>query len=125
MGSIGNFSFIQMKGPGIPEPSAGVESLDRPWVDGSAWRAMATKGAEFEIETYEGVANVTTANTTEEAYKALIGQLVTVIDDLGQVKPDVLVQGVRVVRKQRLLNPTDSSVSYLIQAVWALKTMYY
>jgi hypothetical protein len=124
MGSIASFNFLQMKGPGIPEPSAGIESLDRPWVDGSAWRAMATKGAEFELETYEGVANVIEANGTEESYKALIGQLVTVVDDLGQTKPNVLVQGVRVIRKQATLSPTDTAATYLVQAVWALKTMY-
>lgn len=123
MSSIGGFTFLQMKGPGIPEPTAGVESLDRPWVDGSAWRAIATKGAQFEAETYEGVANVSTANSTEEAYKALIGQLVTVVDDLGKTKPNVLVEGVRVVRVQAVLNPTESSVAYLVQAVWAMKTI--
>ena len=122
MSQIGSFNFIQMKGPGIPEPTGGVQSLDRPWVDGTAWRAIATKGSEFEMETYEGVANLSTANSTEESYKLLVGTLVTVVDDLGKKKTNVLVQGVRVVRVNAAISPTDSSVAYLVQAVWALKT---
>ena len=123
MSSIGNFTFIQMSGPAIPAYGAGVESLSRQWVDGEAWRVLATKGGEFEAETFEGVSTLSIANGTEDDYKRLIAQLVTVIDDLGQVKLNVLVQGVRVVRKQRILHPTDPSMTYFVQAVWALKTI--
>lgn len=121
MSSIGSYSFIKMDGPPMPTLGADVELLgEREYIDGTAWRLAATKGSQLEVRTVAGVNLVTDANTLESNYQALRGTQVTVIDDLGQTRNNVLIQGVRVIGKQRVLKATASSVNYLVTAVWAM-----
>ncbi len=121
MSSIGSYNFIRMEGPPMPTLGAGVELLgEREYIDGTAWRLMATKGDQLEVRTTAGIDTVSNANGLEALYKALINTQVTVVDDLGQTRNNVLIQGVRVIGKQRVLKATTSGVNYLVTAVWAM-----
>ena len=86
MPSVGTENFITLRGEVLPKSAQSLE-ITRPNVDGVATKLVGTKGEQFQLV---GVADValgapfaTTLKTKMEAYMALAGTLVTVVDDHG------------------------------------------
>lgn len=119
--SIGTFYFGKMTGPQIPSLAASVQIIDRPGTDGTVSRVNALKAEEVTKFTLEGVQLLATANARADAYAALKGYHVTVVDDLGRIVYQVLVIDVRVTRVQRVLAASVPTTNYIVYATWLLK----
>jgi len=110
-----------MVGPQIPALASFVEPIDRPGVDGEAFRQNANKVAAIEIFTKQWVTTLTAANLAIDYYSALKGYTVTVVDDLGRTINNVMVLDVRVNAVQTILTSSPTGYTHQVSAVWYLK----
>jgi len=125
MASIGSISFIRMTGPKIPQALPVVQTIDREGIDLSAFRIQAYKNAEITVRTVQSVSTAALANAAPNAYAALIGSTVTVVDDLDLTTTDVLVVDARVVRTQLLAASAPTGSAALVYGVFVLRPTLY
>jgi hypothetical protein len=121
MASIGGISFIRMAGPKIPSALPVVQTIDRQGVDLSAFRLQAYKNAEITVQTTQAVASATLANLAPDAYAALIGTKVTVVDDLDLTTLNVMVIDARVIRTQLTAATAPTGTAALVMGIWILR----
>lgn len=119
--SIGTIEFLRMAGPKIPAALPVVQSIDREGVDLTAFRVQAYKNAETTVMTTQAVASVATANLAPNAYAALIGTVVTVVDDLGLTTYNVIVIDARVTRIQQAASSSPAGTGAIISGIWILR----
>ena len=110
-----------MDGGQLHKLSSQVEEFSRPGVDGVGFRVKAKKAPTGQKHTFEGVTLLANANASAEAYEAIKGTLVTVIDDSGRTVTNVMVIDVQVMRVTATLLSVPAGNNYLVEAVWTLK----
>lgn len=94
---VTTLNFVRLRGN--PDPMAyRIERIDRAGSDGIAYRKGAKKPSPFTVETFEDLATAAETETKLESYKAMVGSLVTVIDDFTVTRTNVMVLGVAPVR---------------------------
>jgi len=121
MSSIGALSFINMIGPQLPALASHIEAINRPGVDGEAFRENAKKVEGIQVQTTTWVVSSALANAAIDNYSALKGSLVTVIDDNGRTVNNVMVLDVIVNRITPILISSPLGYSHSINATWYLK----
>ena len=121
MSSIGVITFIRLSGPQIPKLASFIETIDRPGVDGEAFRENAKKVQGLQIRSIEWVVNIAAANNAIDVYSALKGSLVTVVDDLARSVANVMVIDVQVNRVRTILTSSPSGYSHQVEGTWLLK----
>ena len=101
MASIGGHTVFSISG--LPEPAAHRNVLlERPGVDGASARTEGLRAEETTVMTTTFVDGAAAVKSTPETYAALVGSIVTVVDDFGNSVHNVLVQAVRVVDVRRV-----------------------
>ena len=121
MSSIGALTFINMTGPQLPALASHIEAIDRPGVNGEAFRENAKKVQGIQVQTTMWVVSLALANAAIDNYSALKGTLVTVIDDNGRTVNNVMVLDVQVNRIRPILTSSPSGYSHSVNATWYLK----
>ena len=121
MSAIGAYTFLQMTGPQVPARAAAVEVIERPGVDGSAFREEAQKVPELILNTLAAATTLAAANLACDNYALLKGTLVTVVDQLGRTVPYVMVLDVRVTRVAPCAGSAPVGTNYLVWAQWWVK----
>lgn len=107
MASIGPYTVFSISG--LPEPPQHKNVLlERPGVDGAAARTEGLRAEVTTIQTTTFLADAAAILTTPQTYASLVGALVAVQDDFGNIVYNVFVQNVRVLRIHRIGvgNPT-------------------
>lgn len=96
---------------GLPDPMGHeVEVVHRPGSDGIAYRVIGHRSDEFVLRTSVDHDNIAATLTAIEAYKALQGTLITVLDDRGRTWVGLLVLNVREITARKIVG-ADSGVS--------------
>ena len=121
MSTIGSFSFIRMTGPQIPALALAVEPINRPAVDGVAFRDDARKVREIMLETIATSTTLAAANVAVDNYAAIKGTLVTIVDDFGRTVNYVMILDVGEVRIQPVSGSSPAGTAYLVKAAWRVK----
>ena len=102
--------------------SSRVEEFSRPGIDGSGFRILAKRAPVSQKQTVAAVATLADANAAADAYDALKGSLVTVVDDLGRTNNNVMVIDVQVGSPRSVLKSVPTGINYLVDAIWTLKS---
>ena len=89
--SIGGHSFIFLRGAIDLATGTRTQDITRANVDGVAFRQIGKRSDDFDVIS-EG--DVDVVSTAVNAYKALEGTLVTVVDDAGVSETNVAVRRV-------------------------------
>ena len=101
MASIGGYTVFSISG--LPAPAAHRNVLlERPGVDGASARTEGLRAEETTVTTITFLVSSGQVKTVPETYAALVGSLVTVVDDFGNLVNNVLVQAVRVLDVRRV-----------------------
>lgn len=120
MSSIGSNNFIRMSGPQVPALAIAMATINRKGRDGEVFRSDARKVPEVIQRTVTYVTSAGDANSADDVYKALIGSLVTVVDDHGRSVSNVMVLGAQVDFIQAVTTAT-ATASHLVYGSWLLK----
>ena len=124
--SIGDESFVLLSGQ-IDDPSDQVEVIQRPGVDGVAFRLMGNHPSPFELVSLEDFSSLSGARDAMIAYKALKGG--DPVDLVWQdVTPDDQVKVIDVVQHELRaatciiggVNLANGSTGFLLRARWTL-----
>ena len=91
---IGSYTFIKLEGSVVGFTEA-MEDITRPGVDGVAIRYQGQRAPEFEMISEADVSSKSGVATLMALYRALVGTLVTVKDDLGNSHTYIAVKGVQ------------------------------
>lgn len=101
MSAIGIQSFFRMDGAVEPARTR-VETLDRPGVDGAAFRDLGETAPESVLVTETLLSTLALVETTIDGYAALVGTDQTVTDGLGNSRTGVMVLDMQVVEQRQL-----------------------
>lgn len=100
--TIGGNSVITMRGAAQPLVER-MRGITRPGVDGSAYKKLGQRAEPFELYTMSGVTSVANARTLiETTYAALVGTLVTLVDDHNTTWNNVAVLAITSARVKKL-----------------------
>jgi hypothetical protein len=121
MSSIGAYNFVSIKGPPIPSLAVAMAPIKRAGVDGSAFRRDAKGVPEIILQATSWAVSETLALTSPDLYAALVGSLVTVVDDLGRTVNNVMVLACQVTRISRLGVSTEPTAEFMIRSVWKVQ----
>lgn len=124
--SIGGISQICIKGPPLATMGQAVEIITRPGVDGVAAKQYGLRPGVNQAVSVTDAEDASDVTTLLEAYDALKGALVTVVDDLGRTHNNVLVQDCQAVQAKAIsgaggyVRCTTTPPTYLVYASWML-----
>jgi len=124
MSSIGGRSVLSIDGDFDLATGEQLEDITRANVDGISYRKLGKRGHPFQLISLVDVATAGAAKAELEAYKALQGTLVTVVDDTGASVSQLAVLSVRRAGPvRRVVNPVGgvNGGSYLLAARWDLE----
>ena len=121
MSTIGEQTFIRLSGPQMPALAKNMAVISRQGKDGAVFRADAKKVPDVPVRGLAVTETLGSAQTAIDTYQALIGTLVTVVDDLGRSTSNVMVLGVQVDRVQFMTTPSPSTAVYWVYSSWLLK----
>jgi len=121
MSTIGGFTFFEMRGEKLQPAADRLAILSRPGTDGEVIREEPQKTRPFEKQTIEAYTVLATANNAAVDYAALIGTLVTVVDELNWTAYNVLIADVQNIRVVPVINASVANVNYLVSATWVMK----
>lgn len=99
-----------------------LEEITRTGVDGNAYFNQGARSTTSTLQTHETfVSGTTSVKTKLEAYRALQGTVVTVVDGHGTTWTNVLVSSVEcVVSSVGALSGGTANADKLIQATWSV-----
>lgn len=120
MASIGGFTFLSME-PSLPD--AGQPSLveiNRPRVDGVMVINEGLRPVPHVIRTTTICSTSGQLATLPIAYAALVGQLVTIIDDYGNSANNVLVKRVATISARTVLTSSPPSAG-ILEVEWEVQ----
>ena len=123
MPSIGGNSVLTLRGE-FQTLAQTLEPITRPNIDGVAYRVVGQRGGPFRMLSIVDVDDDAAAEALADTYKALIGTLVTVLDDHGQTHTNIVVLDSRILRKQPVKQAgggLSTSQGYLVTTVWTLE----
>jgi len=103
MSSIGLYSFIFVKGNTNGQRQT-VEPFDRPGIDGESFQMRGTRAELSTFTSFRDLAFFASAKSNILAYENMVGDVVTVIDDLGNAWANMLVMGVRQINARAIGN---------------------
>lgn len=118
MPSLGAYNFISLTGA-ITPPGPVVEPIQRPGVNGTAWRYLGSKGYGFHVDTIAFVPTAADGRSLIINYANLVGSDLVLTDATGQVW-GVYVEHVTTRQPYRVLAATLGS-GYLVHARWQLR----
>ena len=120
MSAIGSENFIAIRGE-IDVLGETLELITRPAEDGVAFRKMGKHSRPFRLVTFADVdTGGTPVKTKIAAYKALVGTLVTITDDLGEAHTNIMIRDVRPVSARNVVGTVGGLTAgdYLIVCQW-------
>lgn len=123
MASIGGYNVLVVQGPYQPRGMA-TERIERPGVDGTAFREKGIRGTPFQITTMVDCDDAPDLAALLLNYAALQGTLVTVVDDLGTSWTNVMVLGVQPVSARAIgtsAGGLSTSAGTLATVRWTLQ----
>lgn len=125
-GQIGSQSFILFQG----SPHAfgmRVEDITRPGADGNAFRQIAQRSAPYQVETLGDSTSAAGLKSLKDAYEAMKGTVVNVVDAFGNIHSNhVVLEVVPVWHKFSScviggVNVASCSPGWLLRARWTLQ----
>lgn len=102
---IGQFTFVKLSGE-IQPPGPKVEVVQRPGLNGTAWRYIGFKGDPFMMESISFVTQNVDTHQLLINYRQSVGGSYTMVDSCGD-NWDVFVEDVRIQQPR-----------FVIAAVW-------
>ena len=125
MSTIGGITVTFLRGQLMPTAET-VEDITRPGKDGHAYRWLGERSEPQMLASLADVTGLASATATCTAYRALQGSLVTVVDDFGDTRANVMVQSVSGIRFRKIASAAgglhDASASYIVSANWQFQT---
>ena len=116
--SIGTFSFLIMNGD-LDPPGPEVEAIQRPGINGTAWRFLGSKGLPFQVETMAFITNSVNAGIQINNYRQSVGTDLTMIDPIGNTYY-IYVEAVKS-KQPKCVNSSNMGPGYLIESQWTLR----
>lgn len=117
MPSIGAVQFIELSGDKILRPMNTVEDVTRPRVTGHAWRDM---GVKSQPVTWQVGVDVDDPEFFQLLLESMQGELVTVEDDDATETEDVMIIGVQVISKKKMLR----AVGGITAGLWWIEARF-
>jgi hypothetical protein len=108
--TVDSFNGFMYQGAQRPR----TELFGKEGVDGDGMHTLAMRGATIEIPTARDVASVALAEAEIDAYYAMIGTVVTVVDQFGATWTDTKVEDCVAV-------PTKTLSAYRVLATWTFR----
>lgn len=126
---IGLYQFLSLEG-GIEAIKPTFERVDRPGVDGMAYRALGYKAKEFQLLSTIDLASIANAANAEADYLAYVGQVKTIVQkgisynnmlvlDVGNFQKQILEIGLG-----GLTNGGGTASAVLLRATWTFVNLY-
>lgn len=127
MASIGAETFAVMRG--TPQPGGpSLEDITRANADNTALRELAARTGPFQVETTVDVALAADVKTKIEAYQALHGTIVTLVDGMGVTWTNVAVlavqsRGAAAIGIVGGLTVAAGGSGFLVHSTWSLQLL--
>ena len=116
-------TFLRLHG--VPQPLAErVEIIERPGVDGQAFRATGTRSEAQTWRSLVDLADAASCKTVYQSYRTQRGRIVTLTDELGNAWSTVVVLDVRQVRAAKVgtfAGGLNSPSSHILECEWTLQ----
>lgn len=123
MASVGAYSIFSLKG-GIPYAGVKLRDITREGIAGKAFRVVGLHAYPQVVASTTLVNSAVTIKTTMSAYAALMGGLVTVVDDFGDSRSNILVHDVQQVEAFGILTPVPATgANKVLQCYWLLEDL--
>lgn len=122
MASIGAYTMLTIKG-GLGVKGEHVEVFARPGVNGHAAKKLGTRSRDFYLETWVDLTTADQRRVVYNAYRGMMGSLVTVVDDYGRTDSNVLVLDVWLLPDGKYVATPVGGViegNYLLHCGWRL-----
>lgn len=113
MATIGGYTVFSIRNA-VDIAGPKMERRLRPGVVGAAFLVAHWSGEPTQVETWTRCADASAAATALNAYTALRTSTVTVVDDHGRTRSNILVHDVQEVSCETLSHATDSATKKLI-----------
>jgi hypothetical protein len=121
MGTINAIPFVSMRflgGGGVAAQT--IVEISRPGINGNAFLQQGTRGEAITLETMTDAANAAGVATAYNGYRALKGQRVPVVDDLGNSFVAVVLNVEKLEERAVALFSGGSNGSHVLRARWTL-----
>jgi len=115
---IGAYNFLTLRGS-INVMQERLEEFTRPGVDGMSFQAVGERAEVSQLQTVRDLAYASSAASMMSSYKALVGDVVTIVDDDGVSWYNMLVLKVMQVSNEKIIG----SVGGLVSGALALQTV--
>lgn len=115
---ISAYNFLTLRGS-INVMQERLEEFTRPGVDGMSFQAVGERAEVSQLQTVRDLAYASSAANMMSSYKALVGEVVTIVDDDGVSWYNMLVLKVTQVSNEKIVG----SVGGLVTGALALQTV--
>lgn len=121
MGSIGGYSVMSIQGPPPSLSGTVLGDITRPGVPGKAFWPIGTAGTPFSVITTTACASVVSIGLAITSYSALKGNIVSIVDDLGNQYNNLVVREVRPVAQFWAGYGTNPAINWILQCEWTFE----
>ena len=120
---IGNQQFIRLEMGAYSPAGERTEEITRAGVDGVALWKLGRKGEPFTVGTVCDFQTASAAQDAAEAYAAMMGTVVTLIDAGGNTYPELAVRAVVSAQPRGMRNAVGgvNNGNWILAAVWTLQ----
>ena len=120
---IGPFDFVTLTGE-IDPPGPKVEAVQRPGLNGTAWRWLGYKGDQFRMESTAFITQDISAHDLMINYRQSVGGSYYMYDAIGN-RWDVFIEGVKIQQPKfvrfAIWFDTFYGNGYIIKSTWTLR----
>lgn len=123
MATIGAQSFIRLIGPPLMPMIERYETITRPNVDGVAYKERGKGNEAVELESLTECQDAAGVTNAIAAYKALVGTVVTVVDDAGRSITNVFVEEMRPLSQKAFIGAVGGTYTsgVHLRCIWRLR----
>ena len=122
MASVGGISVYSIRGR-VDGAQERVEVIGNENVDGLAALKTGVRGEPFELRSMVFTNSTALIGTIENSYRAIVGSVVSVVDDHGVTWTNLLVLRVKAAGEQVYAVAQPSSSSVRVDAIWTLQSV--